>query len=64
MGRWLLPKVLKAYLPWYTPHGIAMPVGVAEVLEEATAGKTGARGEMAGETGVVAGEMGAGGAAG
>jgi hypothetical protein len=64
MVRGLLPKVLNTYLPGYTRHGIAMPAGTAEMLEEATAGKTGDRGEMAHETGVVAGEMGAGGAAG
>jgi hypothetical protein len=64
MVRRLVPKVLKTYLPWYTPHGIAMPAGVAELLEEATAGKMGGSGEIAGEAGVETGEMGAGEAAG
>jgi hypothetical protein len=41
-----------------------MPAGVAELLEEATAGKMGGSGEIAGEAGVETGEMGAGEAAG
>jgi uncharacterized protein len=31
--RWLLPKILATYLPWYTPHAIEMPAGAQAVAD-------------------------------
>jgi uncharacterized protein len=40
VGRCLLPKVLRTYPPWYTPHRLSIPPGLELVLQRLT--RTGA----------------------